>query len=347
MPDLFPVCCGDLWGYVDRNGAMIINPKFKAAEPFVDGLALVNLRGTPDRDGGIIGGQWGYIDPDGKYAIPPQFHQAHHFSDGLAAVNIGAKLEYNFHDEEHYMFGGLWGFVDRSGAYVIPPTLEAVHDFHDGLAVARQGTYYFGFINRDAEWVIPAQYRYCVPFSEGLAAVSLKDKYGFVDPAGEFKIKPKYRQAHPFDRGVAAVLKGRSYSWSYIDQNGKEVFSAPEGVTHISDFHQDLAAGSVNEKVRMSDGKYYASALSANTGFFDRKGQWVIPPQFESAGNFVEDRAWVELDEDHYGYIKLDGTHLTLPPLTSAHDFRDGLAAVRLDGKFQLIGKEGSIVWAE
>src|SRR5574339_1027271 len=53
---LFPVSHDNLWGYMDANGKIVIEPQFNMAFEFAEGVAQVMVK---DR--------WGYIDPSGKF----------------------------------------------------------------------------------------------------------------------------------------------------------------------------------------------------------------------------------------------------------------------------------------
>ncbi|MEW6447220.1 MAG: WG repeat-containing protein [Bacillota bacterium] len=55
---------GNLWGYIDKNGNMVIGPRFESAGGFHSGLAEVGV----DL---VHGGRWGYIDNTGKYVWYP------------------------------------------------------------------------------------------------------------------------------------------------------------------------------------------------------------------------------------------------------------------------------------
>jgi hypothetical protein len=44
------------WGYIDRKGEWVINPRFDRASGFSQGLASVGM-----------GKRWGYIDKTGRY----------------------------------------------------------------------------------------------------------------------------------------------------------------------------------------------------------------------------------------------------------------------------------------
>ncbi|MDH0093240.1 WG repeat-containing protein [Achromobacter mucicolens] len=67
------------WGYLDKSGAMAIDPAFESAKPFQNGLAPVSL-----------GRGWGYIDTRGRWVIEPRFAQATGFNaNGTAIVRDG------------------------------------------------------------------------------------------------------------------------------------------------------------------------------------------------------------------------------------------------------------------
>lgn len=55
----FPIRENDKWGYMDKDGNVVINPQFDDAGPFSEGLAAVRI-GNDDS------GQYGYIDKAGK-----------------------------------------------------------------------------------------------------------------------------------------------------------------------------------------------------------------------------------------------------------------------------------------
>ena len=62
-----------LWGYIDKNGDMVIEPRFHDAWDFHEGLAAIKI-------------DWarGYIDKAGNIVIEPQFQYAGPFTDGKA-----------------------------------------------------------------------------------------------------------------------------------------------------------------------------------------------------------------------------------------------------------------------
>lgn len=64
------------WGFVDKDGTIIITPKYEDARSFANGMAAV-------RQGDL----WGFIDLTGKMVIEPQFEDARDFNaDGCSFV---------------------------------------------------------------------------------------------------------------------------------------------------------------------------------------------------------------------------------------------------------------------
>lgn len=96
------------WGYKDRTGKVVIQPRFDSAFQFANGLARVRT-----------GELYGFIDKNGTFVVPAQFKAAANFADGLACVSKD---------------GRLWGYIDSHGTYVIKPIYTEAHPFSEGLA---------------------------------------------------------------------------------------------------------------------------------------------------------------------------------------------------------------------
>jgi WG containing repeat len=111
------------YGYLDKSGRVVIQPKFKEAYAFEEGVAMVGFGEPsapfPKNDVRRLYPHVGFISKDGQFIIGPKFEDAFGFSEGLAAVEQCGK----------------WGFVDHSGRMIILPTFNRAEPFFGGLSV--------------------------------------------------------------------------------------------------------------------------------------------------------------------------------------------------------------------
>ena len=63
---------GDKWGFINKAGEFVINPQFRSAWSFSEGLARVKIGGKE--------GKFGYINRAGEIVINTQFDFAWDFS---------------------------------------------------------------------------------------------------------------------------------------------------------------------------------------------------------------------------------------------------------------------------
>ena len=103
------------WGFIDKNGELIVAHIFDEAAGFKEGVARVK------NDEG-----WGYIDDKGEVIVPCEYYGAMDFSEGFAAVETFGK----------------WGYIDKTGKTIIPPKYDSASGCSEGYAVVRQGEVY-------------------------------------------------------------------------------------------------------------------------------------------------------------------------------------------------------------
>ncbi|MEL7039073.1 MAG: WG repeat-containing protein [Cyanobacteria bacterium J06592_8] len=159
-------------GFVNKQGEMVIEPRFEDAGTFSQGRAMIQENG-----------QWGFINRTGTIVAEPEFREVQAFTEGLAAVKKG----------------DLWGYIDSEGEMVISPQFEIVQPFSEGLAGVKKGDRWF-YINTEGNPVIEGDFRVVdyakvpaiEPFSEGLAVVRVGEKAGIINKAGEFVVQPTF-----------------------------------------------------------------------------------------------------------------------------------------------------------
>ncbi len=331
---LFPFCAQGRWGYINREGEVVIKPRFDVADDFLDGLARVSisneiayidqrgdvvftlppeLRGRDwmrrfsERLAGFsINGKCGYLDRRGRIAIQPRFDDIREFSEGLAPVNVGGKED----PMNGIRVGGKWGFVDKTGQMAIQPRFSSVAPFSEGLApVMTEGSW--AYIDRRGRVVLTVEYQAAGskshieeagPFSEGFAYVTTRGGRGggtgFIDKTGKLAIKPQFMGAGSFSEGLAAA----------------------------------------------SDGK--------QVGYIDRTGRFVIGARFDGVRRFSEGLAAVRVGR-HWGFIDQEGGYVVRPhrrqpqelgPFNDVEDFSGGLARVHVGGTF-IVTYDGPAFW--
>jgi hypothetical protein len=340
---LFPITEGEKYGYIDKNGVVIVKPQFDQARKFSEGMGAVcvgDICRWPDD------GLWGYIDVKGVEVIHPQFLRAEAFQDGLAVVESDQG----------------WGYIDRTGIFVIGPgDLLPQTGFSEGIAAVEEvdpatgfgnGTYAFidktgktlfevvsenagkfsegyasvgnGLVDRFGSDFIGPDARIFGDFSEGMAWFTegwidgVNSKYGFIDKCGEEILKPLYDDARAFHGGLAAVGIGDpgerfdvpgDQRWGYIDASGKVAIDLK--FTLAWDFNDGLAPVYVGGRwdygggYRVVDGKW---------GYIDNTGKLVIKPQFELARIYDSGLAkvlfkseYTDHDVSSWGYIDTKG----------------------------------------
>ena len=160
-----------VWGYIDRSGRLVIEPRFFTAGLFLGGLfaQVEEQRGRPF-----------YVDREGRFA----FLAHEQASDGLFAMRT----------EGSFAWDAKWGYRDAtSGATVIEPRFASAGAFFGEHATA--STWIpdvggrFGLINRRGEWVVPPEYVLANGVDQRGGIFASKDEggtfhWGIVHPTG-------------------------------------------------------------------------------------------------------------------------------------------------------------------
>lgn len=94
------------------------------------------------------------------------------------------------------------------------------------------------------------------------------------------------------------------------------------------------------------DGKAKAGMISGSNilyGFIDRNGQWLIQPVYQRVSYYSEGMCAVQQDEK-YGYINSAGELTIAFQFEDAGNFYEGLAAVKINGWTGFIDQTGKVV---
>jgi hypothetical protein len=257
------------YGYIDRQGKVVIPARFDRATEFSEGLAAVT-----------INHQVGYIDHQGRFAIEPRLLLGESFQNGAARVVAGGPCKFYrptscdpyppvLPDSKEFFTQNAapptrrceFSFIDKQGRLLFEKSFEQTGIFSEGLAAVKEENLW-GYVDKSGKVQIPFTFDYAGPFSEGLARVLVRDSWGYIDSHGSFVITPRFAWGDDFSEGVAVVntREGQSYSGNYfIDRYGNQ--AVPDQFMSASSFVMGLA------HVQRLDGKH---------AYIDRKGKAVI-----------------------------------------------------------------------
>jgi WG containing repeat len=295
------------WGYINRQGDLVIKADFCYAGTFYEGLALVK---TPSPNGDCIpgfSGKWGYINSQGKFVIQPQFSEAGSFHDGLAWVVPPNKTDKSSEATLKY------GFINTAGQLVISPKFENVTDFSEGLAA----------VNSGKQKIPGAKY--------GIDQI-YQNRWGYINKIGEYVISPEFYEAEPFHEGLARTSVGKIIQdasgrksiqslLGFIDKNGILVIdhNFDRKINDSGDFYDSLSRIYIKKKC----------------GYIDKSGKISIEPKFDFCFDFKEKIARVAIFDSprsqkiKFCYIGSNGEYVTKCSLEpESKDFSEGLAAV-------------------
>ena len=276
---------------------------------------------------------------------------------------------------------GRVGFIDVHGKIVIPATIAApienVGDFHNGLAVINRGEA-SGYLNSSGQLAIrvadfPKEANTLYSFSEGLGRVMLRGRTSdykllwlLLQPDGAIALNLEADWVSEFSGGFASIttlthgLQKRlppAPLVGYVNRTGSVVVEPK--FAFLGRFSEGLAAATVDGQCfRLSpDGGRTGSASTGvssscgdppkevrevcRVGFIDGSGTFRIEPQFETGREFREGLAAVRIEEK-WGFVDTGGEITIEPKYLEAQSFSEGLAAVRLEG-WGYIDRNGNV----
>lgn len=316
---LFPVLVDGKYGFMDRSGAIGIQPQFEAVSDFSEGHAAVR-----------VGSRFGYINSDGQLVINPQFDSAGPFRHGRAVVSLADKFGV-IDDSGEYVSGptltwvssfdggfatvvtadGIKGVMDRSGNLVATGTFDSLSVFSEGLVRAGEPeTGRVGYLDTRGEWHIDPQFNGAKSFSGGLAPVDLGGRTGYINRKGQFVVNPQYEDGEEFSEGYAAFkAEGK---WGYLNAKG-----------HVSIEPTFESAGPFKEG-------FAPVSTREGWGLIDTTGAFAVSPRFDLAEPIFGGLARVSIGARKV-YIDSKGTYVgdtfdgrTLRPPTTTREVWEG-----------------------
>ncbi|MBO9595625.1 MAG: WG repeat-containing protein [Niabella sp.] len=245
------------YGYIDREGLLVIDTVYTDARPFSDSLAVVRRNGF-----------WGYINIEGKEVLSfaDKYDILTPFKNGVAVVyNTGRTLS----DDMHF------GVINKKGALVVPLEFDRIAEFNEGYAIAgRERNGGVGIINKTGKFIVPPQYEVLSDVHEGMCAFQTEksNQWGFINLEGKEIVPAGYEYAGDFHEGLAYVVN-QEHKTGFINKKGDLVIGFR--FKDAGDFSEGVAAAAVDTLKNNKRATLY--------GYINKQGHWVIEPSFESA----------------------------------------------------------------
>jgi hypothetical protein len=124
---------GGMFGFINEQGKVFIEPRFKWAEPFQDGSAMVTISDAHHDLSGLI-------DKKGQYILKPNYHQISHLGENRVA--IGKAVD----PEKPYM-GEVYALGDTNGHILTGFIYNRIGLYENGKASAANDQFTF-FIDK-------------------------------------------------------------------------------------------------------------------------------------------------------------------------------------------------------
>lgn len=196
------------FGYIDKLGKIVIEPKYENAESFVNDKAVVKLGDN----------NYEIIDKAGKTLSSLKCYYVGFMGEGL--------IEFMEKSQDKV------GYMDESGKVKIPPSFDSAMAFKNGFAVVgikdENFEIKYGLINNKGEYVIEPKYNEIRDLGEEMFAVGIPinsdwtdmgSKYAIANSKGEFLTDFVYYGVYNYKNGLASA--NDSMSTFFINKEGK------------------------------------------------------------------------------------------------------------------------------
>lgn len=224
-----------LYGYINREGDIMIPAEYSSATDFNNGKAVVQRKDE----------KYQMIDEQGNVIQTFNYAYVGGVSEGLLPFKENQD--------------GKFGFIDEAGNVVIPAQFSSVSPFQDGRAVVNTSENFsnqYGLINKTGEFIIAPIYNDIQLIEEQRAAVGtaidknqpfIGSKYAISDLDGNFLTGFNYYHVSNYDKGYASVYDNtRTF---FIDKKGQTAKNLPvvEGFGSLT-IKDDIIQGNVDRR---------------------------------------------------------------------------------------------------
>lgn len=314
------------YGFINKNGKLVIDYQYIKAFDFKNGIAKV----TPD------GKKWAIINKKGKY-ISQFYEKINDFDNGVAIVKIGNY--FGFINEQGKFLSGWYEQIQQmdsllyrvkksdkfalvSAGYQVTKWYDNIERYNENYWIAQDGDK-FAFLNKYGAYIVGWYNKLWIdPRNPEIILVKLNDKYGFYN-IKNFYISPLF-DSLVFNEGIAMVKSNNKYG--FINLFGKQITNIE--FDKATPFNNAIATIEKNDKVAYinTEGKLIIDWIDKNVIVKN-------PPP----GLYV-----VKVG-DKYGFQTINGRRVIPAIYDYAEPFSEGLALVKFEPIKMLIDTLGNL----
>jgi hypothetical protein len=267
---------------IDRNGKMVIEPKYG----LIEAIGTDRFRVSENRQlGGMIGGE-DFSNSRIEFTA----------SGGASVTVFGSFVE---------LASPAAGVVDISGRQIEPSGMSWFPKFDKDDPSIRwvQRDRLWGLARADGSWLVEPKFEQVGSINDGLARVALNGKVGFIDRTGNFAIPPLFDTAWPFNSGLGRTSAERDGIVGVIDNSGSWVFQ--------TNYEQVRLAIAFGRNDHRAFGWHFKKG--DRWGLLDLNGRVVLDANFDETIQYCTDGRLAAYKNKERLRFKADGSPLQPP----------------------------------
>jgi hypothetical protein len=332
--DVYRIKLNELYGFLDSNFNVIIEPVYSKTGVFSSNLCYVKNQ--------LFNG---FINKKGdKILDVSSFSFCEKFYGQLASYN---SLIENL--------GMQKGFINIKGNVVVEPKYSMVYDFQENLIVVGKRGGFLNLLDQDGTEILEDVYSsdITISFNEKLAKVKKKSKYGFIDINGIEVIKCKYSGLERFTCGISVFKEKKLFGC--INKTGEIVvspkydkiggfsntISMENSNSYNTAYDSLIKSAYMNQEYSNSDARAVAS-IGTSVGFIDTIGNEVVPLIYDDIDYSPKEGVYKVKKRNVFGYVDIFGKEIVAPQYNFARNFSNDLAAVKTNDKWGFVNKNGT-----
>ncbi len=342
----FRILIDGKWGFIDQDGAVIVEPQYDYAFRFREGHTVV-------RQGGYHDGTRAFINTAGAQITQFIYDYAYHFVNGFGMGVIDGK----------------WVFIREDGGTLGLARYDSVLPFQNGYAavmVRRDDERLWSIIDADANRVTERIYPRISYAGEATWWVQGPDeRWALYEPGGPEPDVFRYDSVGSFRDGYAIVSRSEEDRRVYqvITPDEEAIYETEDRLYFIWSVSEGIIRmnGSGTTYLRSDGTLVTEQGFRGGSDFFDGAatvtaadnrlggiiaddGAYIVMPKYAWIGSFNEYGLARFRRDDRYGFVDTNGKEVMPAQWDQTGEFRDALCPVLKDGKWGYIDTAGEVV---